>query len=251
MKTMQQVQEEDQYRMAEINQDFYQRLWASSKFYGPEHFNTWDVLSELCRTAPRRLEVGPGLRPRLPIQGTVFVEASEVACHHLDRAGGKVHSGNFETLQYSESSFDLICLFDVIEHISNDQAVFSKLNHLLADGGTLFFSVPLDASAWTSFDVLVGHYRRYDPEDLQVILNTHAFDIDRSAAFGMLPKSKILTELSTWFLRQHYETAMSFHNRFFFPLGLKLQKRLQFKPGLTLDDNIDEILVICHRRRRR
>ncbi len=250
MKTMQQVQEEDQHRMAEINQDFYQRLWANSKFYGPEHFNTWDVLSELCRTAPRRLEVGPGLRPRLPIQGTVFLDTSEVACQHLHHEGGKVHIGSFETLHYVESSFDLICLFDVIEHISNDQAVFSKLSHLLTDGGILFFSVPLHASAWTSFDVLVGHYRRYNPEDLQIILDTHAFDIDRSAPFGMLPKTKLLTQMSAWFLRRHYETAMSFHNRFFFPLGLKLQKKLQFKPGLTHNDNSDEVLVICRRRLR-
>jgi len=62
---MQQVQTEDGHRMAEINQSFYQRLWAYSNFYSPEHFNTWDVVSKLCLTAPRRLEVGPGLRPRL------------------------------------------------------------------------------------------------------------------------------------------------------------------------------------------
>ena len=251
MKTMQQVQEEDQHCMAKINHDFYQRLWANSKFYGPEHFNTWDVLSTLCRTTPRRLEVGPGLRPRLPIQGTVFVDASEIACQHLHNAGGQVHIGTFETLQYSENSFDLICLFDVIEHISDDQAVFQKLSHLLVDGGILLFSVPLHAHAWTPFDALVGHFRRYDPEDLQIILDTHAFNIERSALFGMLPKSKLLTQLSTWFLRRHYETAMSFHNRFFFPLGLKFQRTLQFKPGLMLDDNIDEVLVICHRRPRR
>ena len=47
MKTMQQVQEEDRHRMAEVNQTFYERFWANSHFYGPEHFNTWEVLSEL------------------------------------------------------------------------------------------------------------------------------------------------------------------------------------------------------------
>ena len=247
---MRQVQHEDRHRMAEINQDFYQRLWANSKFYGPKHFNTWEVLSELCRTAPRRLEIGPGLRPRLPIPGTVFVEASEVACQHLHQAGGQVHTGPFETFHCPESSFDLIGLFDVIEHISNDQGVFNQLSHLLADGGILVFSVPLYAHAWTSFDALVGHYRRYDPEDLERILDTHAFSIHRSAAFGMLPPSNFLTTLSAWWLRRHYDLAMSFHNRFFFPLGLKLQKKLQFKPGLVQDENIDEVLIICHRRPR-
>jgi len=251
MKSMQQVQKEDRHRMAGINQDFYERLWSNSKFYGPEHFNTWEVLSELCHTAPRRLEIGPGLRPRLPIKGTVFVDASEVACQHLHNAGGQVHIGHFETLRYPESSFDLICLFDVIEHISNDQAVFEQLSHLLTDGGTLVFSVPLYAHAWTSFDSLVGHYRRYDPKDLRVLIDQHEFDIQRSTPFGMQPSNPVLSKLGTWFLRRHFEMAMSFYNRFFFPLGLKLQKRLEFKPGMTDNTNIDEVLLICHRRMRK
>ncbi len=250
MKSMQQVQEQDRDRMAEINQAFYERLWAHSKFYGPEHFNTWDVLSELCAISPRRLEIGPGLRPRLAIEGTTFVDASEVACRHLEKAGGQIHVGPFETLQYPESSFDLICLFDVIEHISDDQAVFRQLSHLLADGGTLFFSVPLYAHAWTSFDTLVGHYRRYEPADLIALLDQHHFDIECSAHFGMQPKIKLVSKLGSWWLRRHYEMAMSYHNRFFFPLGLKLQKTLKFKPGLARDDKIDEVLVICHRQSR-
>ena len=250
MKSMQEVQLEDRHRMAEINQNFYQRLWANSTFYGPEHFNTWEVLSELSHTAPRRLEVGPGLRPRLPLSGTDFIDLSEVACQHLHEAGGRSHIGSLDTLDYPEGSFDLICLFDVVEHIPDDQLVFAQLSHLLTDGGTLFFSVPLHSHAWTPFDGLVGHYRRYNPEDLHIILDTHAFDIEQSATFGMLPKFKFLTTLSTWWLRNHYEMAMSYHNRYFFPLGLKLQKRLQFKPGLLSDDTIDEVLVICHRRPR-
>lgn len=250
MKTMQQVQEENRHRMAEINQAFYQRLWACSDFYGPEHFNTWDVLSELSRKAPRRLEIGPGLRPRLPIPETVFIDLSEVACQHLQNAGGHAHTTSFEAIQYPESSFDLICLFDVLEHIPNDQAVFAQLSHLLADDGTLFFSVPLHAHAWTPFDSLVGHYRRYDPNDLQMLVDTHHFDIQCSAPYGMQPKSTLLRKLGTWWLCRHYEIAMSYHNRFIFPLGLKLQKALLFKPGLACDDNIDEVLVICRRRPR-
>ncbi len=250
MKSMHQVQDEDQNRMVEINQNFYQRLWANSKFYGPEHFNTWEVLSELSLTAPRRLEIGPGLRPRLPINGTVFVDASEIACQHLHKAGGQVHACPFESLSYAKSSFDLICLFDVIEHMANDQAVFRQLSHLLADGGSLFFSIPLHAHAWTAFDTLVGHYRRYNPNHLVTLLDHHHFTIHRSAPFGMQPKSKLMSQLGTWWLSRHYEMAMSYYNQFFFPLGLKLQKPLQFKPGLMCDDTIDEVLVICHRRPR-
>lgn len=247
---MQQVQEEYRENIVQINHAFYERMWAQSKFYGPENFNTWDVLSELCRKAPRRLEIGPGLRPRLPIQGTVFLDLSEVACERLNAMGGNAHVGSIESLTLAEKSFDLICLFDVIEHIPNDQAVFHQLSQLLVDEGILFFSVPLHAHAWTGFDALVGHYRRYDPDDLKALVDRCGFDIRRSVAFGMQPKSTLLNKLSTWSLTRHFEVAMSFHNRFLFPLGLKMQRTLRFKEGLTCDPDIDEVLIICQRRPR-
>ncbi len=252
MKTMQQVQQDDRHRMVEINQAFYERLWAHSQFYGPENFNTWEMVSEQCLSAPRRLEIGPGLRPRLPIEGTVFFDLSQVACQHLTRAGGQTHLASIETVDqlYPESSFDLIGLFDVIEHIPDDKAVFAQLSYLLADGGTLFFSVPLHVHAWSSFDVLVGHYRRYNPEDLKALVELNCFDIRLSTPFGMQPKTKWFSKLGAWWLRRHYEVAMEYHNRYIFPLGLKMQKKLYFQPGLVSDRNIDEVLVMCNRRPR-
>ena len=53
-----------------------------------------------------------------------------------------------------------------------------------------------------------------------------------------------------WYLRKHYDFAMSYYNRYFFPLGLKRQKKLVFEDGLANDPKIDEVLVICKRRPR-
>ena len=249
-KTMQQVQAQDRERIVEINHDFYERLWSQTKLYGPENFNTWEVLEPLCQSAPRRLEIGPGLRPRLPIDGTVFLDLSEIACDKLNAAGGKAQRGSIESLDFVEASFDLICVFDVIEHIADDRAVFTQLGKLLDCGGTLIFSVPLHEHAWTDFDTLVGHFRRYDPDDLKQIVDEHGFDLERSVVYGMQPKSKFLSGLGAWYLRKHYDFAMSYYNRFFFPLGLKRQKKLVFEDGLANDPKIDEVLVICRRRDR-
>lgn len=249
-KTMRQVQAEDRERIVEINHDFYEKLWSQTKLYGPESFNTWEVLEPICEKSPRRLEVGPGLRPRLPIEGTVFLDLSEIACRELNAAGGKAQKGSIESLDFPPGSFDLICIFDVIEHIADDRAVFSQIENLLADGGTLMFSVPLHEKAWTDFDTLVGHFRRYDPDDLKKICAEHSFDVEQSVAYGMQPKSKFLSGLGAWYLRKHYDFAMSYYNRFFFPLGLKRQKKLVFEDGLVNDPKIDEVLVICKRRPR-
>lgn len=249
-KTMQQVQEQDRDRIVEINSDFYEKLWSQTKLYGPENFNTWEVLEPICEKAPRRLEVGPGLRPRLPIEGSVFLDLSQVACDKLNAAGGKAQKGSIESLDFPAGSFDLICIFDVIEHIADDRAVFAQLEKLIADGGTLMFSVPLHEHAWTDFDTLVGHFRRYEPDDLKKLVDEHGFDLEKSVVYGMQPKSKFLSGLGAWWLRKHYDFAMSYYNRYFFPLGLKRQKKLVFQDGLASDADIDEVLVICKRRAR-
>src|SRR6185437_9118492 len=61
------------------NRGFYESLWAQAKLIDPARFNTWPLLHELAQRAPRRLEVAPGLRPRLPLQGTCFVDLSVAA----------------------------------------------------------------------------------------------------------------------------------------------------------------------------
>jgi SAM-dependent methyltransferase len=249
-KTMQQVQAEDRGRIVEINHNFYEKLWAQTKLYGPENFNTWELLGPLSERSPRRLEVGPGLRPRLPIDDTVFLDLSQVACDRLNEAGGKAQKGSIESLDFPPASLDLIFILDVIENIADDEAVFRQLEDLLVDGGSLFFSVPLHSHAWTDFDTLVGHFRRYDPDQLKALVDRHSFDLEKSVVYGMQPKSKFLSRLGAWWLREHHDFAMSYYNRYFFPLGLKRQKKLVFEDGLASDVDIDEVLVICKRRPR-
>ncbi len=51
------------------NKRFYDALWSEAKLFSPEQFNTWPLVAELVAQTSRRLEVAPGLRPRLPPGG--------------------------------------------------------------------------------------------------------------------------------------------------------------------------------------
>ena len=248
MKTMQQVQVQDADRMVEINRRFYERLWSRAKLYTAPNFNTWPILSKLCATAPHRMEIGPGLRPRLPLEDTIFIDLSQTTVDRLVEAGGDARIGSIESLDFPDASFDLICAFDIIEHIANDRATFRRLSDLLSDNGVLFFSVPLHPEAWTAFDTLVGHYRRYEPNELKALLTDCDLEIQQSAGYGMKPKSKGLSRLGAWFLERHHKLAMFWFNHIFFPLGLKMQKKLQFSDGLANTDKVEGVLVICKRR---
>ena len=58
------------------NRSFYDPLWRDAQLVQPERFNTWPLVSGLASRVARRLEVAPGLRPRLPLADTQFADIS-------------------------------------------------------------------------------------------------------------------------------------------------------------------------------
>jgi SAM-dependent methyltransferase len=233
------------------NQAFYDGLWVGVKLQPPERFNTWPLLSRLAATAARRLEVGPGMRPRLPIAGTHFADVSAPAVRALRRLGGHAVTSEVGALPYGDARFDLVCAFDIVEHTRDDRRALADLARVLDPGGTLVLSVPLYMHAWTFFDEMVGHYRRYEPADLERALNEHGLSLERSAAYGMQPRSTLLLRMGMWWLRNHYEHAIAWYNRVFMPLALRRQKPLAFTPGLPRDPRVDEVVLVCRRDERR
>ncbi len=66
--------------------------------------------------------------------------------------------------------FDLVCAFEVLEHIEDDRAAVDQWVGWMADGGHLLISVPAFASRMGPMDHRVGHHRRYDPDAMQALL---------------------------------------------------------------------------------
>jgi len=229
------------------NRRFYDAIWSASYVVPPQRFNTWPLLSRLAASAPARLEIGPGLHPRLPIAGTYFVDVSRPALSRLKVRGGLATRGEITTLPFPDCTFDLVCAFDIVEHVEDDRQVFRELGRVARDEATIIFSVPLHPARWSAFDALVGHVRRYDPDDLLAILEEHSFVLKQSAGFGMQPRSRWLLDFAVWGLTQRRVQAMRWYNRLFLPLGLLLQRRLAWAPGLIDVATVDELLLVCGR----
>ena len=229
------------------NQRFYDRLWATVKLRPPRNFNTWPLLSRLAASAPMRLEGGAGMRPRVPIEGTHFVDLSWPAIRALRARGGLAASGEIGALPYTDRAFDLVCAFDIVEHVADDRRALAEIARVVRPGGTIVLSVPLYMRAWTFFDDLVGHCRRYEPGALRPLLAAHGLTLDESAAYGMQPRSELLLKFGVWWFEHHNTHAMNLYNRVFVPLALLFQKRLRFAPGLVDDPRVDEIVLICRR----
>jgi SAM-dependent methyltransferase len=229
------------------NRRFYDALWSAGYVVPPHRFNTWPLLSALAASATARLEIGPGLRPRLPLPGTHFVDVSEPALARLRERGGLATLGDVTTLPFPDRAFDLVCAFDIVEHVEDDRRVFRELSRIARDGATVIFSVPLHPARWSAFDALVGHVRRYDADDLVALLAEHGLTLERSAAFGMEPRSRWLLDFAVWGLTKRRVQAMRWYNALFLPLGLVLQRRLAWGPGLIDVASVGELLLVCRR----
>jgi SAM-dependent methyltransferase len=232
------------------NREFYDALWSRAHLERPNRFNTWPLISELLSDDQKRLEIGPGLRPRLPIAGTQFLDISAPAIERLNAQGGVAVSGEITALPYRDGEFGLVCAFDVVEHAEDGQQAFRELSRVLRDGAVLIFSVPLYKKYWSHFDDIVGHARRYEPADLMAQIEDSGLTLERSAAFGMAPKNPRLLKFGMDSLAKHRAVAMRIYNWLLMPLGLIFQKRLKFGPGLIDTNGVDEILLVCRRRRR-
>lgn len=231
----------------DVNRRFYDSLWAGARLVMPQRFNTWPLVESLLAGRTRTLEVAPGLRPRLPLESTRFVDISAPALARLRERGAEVALGRITSLPFASASFDLVCALDVVEHVDDDNGALAELARVSRRGGIVLISIPLHPSRWSPFDEFVGHKRRYEPRALLTQLARHEIVVERSAVFGMQPKSSRLSELGLWCLAHHRERALWWYNRFFMPIALRMQRKLQFQPGMIASDEVDEVLLVCRR----
>jgi SAM-dependent methyltransferase len=232
-----------------LNRRFYDALWGEARLIEPQRFNTWPLVAELAAAGTPRLEVAPGLRPRLPLQGTVFVDISLQAARRLRARAARASVGLINALPFADAAFGCVCAFDILEHVDDDEGALAELARVSADGAALLLSVPLHEDAWTAFDAFVGHRRRYERADLEAKLARHGFAVERSAAYGMQPASSRLLDLGLWFLVHQRRRAMWWYNRVFMPLGVHAQKPLALQRGWIDDARIDTVLLVCRRTR--
>jgi SAM-dependent methyltransferase len=234
--------------LLQVNRRFYDPLWTDARLVEPQRFNTWPLVCSLVAPSQPRLEVAPGLRPRLPLDGTHFVDISPPAVAKLRMRGANAVVALVSALPFPDRVFELVCAFDIVEHVDDDDAILSELSRVAAANAPLLLSVPLHPGRWTAFDDFVGHRRRYEPQRLLAKLAEHGFSVEQSAVYGMRPESSRVVDVGMWFLTHRRERAMWWYNRVFMPLSVRFQKKLALAPGLLDTDRVDEVLLVCRKR---
>lgn len=85
----------------------------------------------------------------------------------------------------SAERFDLVCAFEVLEHLADDTAALAEWSARLRPDGWLLLSVPAYQHRFGPADELVGHFRRYDPTAMVALLGRCGFGEIDLRQYGM------------------------------------------------------------------
>lgn len=111
-----------------------------------------------------------------------------------------------EALEQVSGTFDTITILDVLEHVEDDAAALRTMYRRLVPGGRLVLVVPAHQSLYGKRDRAMGHYRRYDKNELLSKIRGAGFIIQETRHWNAL------AFLPYWFCEKilHKELAVSY-----------------------------------------
>jgi len=113
-------------------------------------------------------------------------------------------NADFMAYERIDEKFDCVISCEVMEHIENDEKFIDKIRNLMMDQGQLILSVPARKKYWGFDDELVGHYRRYEKEELRSMVMNSGFSNIKIYSYGF-PFTNIIRYFRIIFAKFHYQ----------------------------------------------
>jgi SAM-dependent methyltransferase len=80
--------------------------------------------------------------------------------------------------------YDVIFVFDVLEHVKNDIMFLKSCAHLLKPYGYMIINVPASNKLFSAYDWQVGHLRRYNLKEIVKLAESSGLTIDQVSYWG-------------------------------------------------------------------
>ena len=129
-------------------------------------------------------------------------EARNLAVGLSEASSVKLHIHSDACVEW-EGLFDIVCAFDVLEHIKSDREALGDWNQWIKPGGKLLISVPAHRTRWGAGDIWAGHYRRYDKSDIRKLILDQGFTIEHFECYGFP-----LANFTEWIGERGYKKMM-------------------------------------------
>jgi SAM-dependent methyltransferase len=159
---------------------------------GAVNYNQWIARRFKAHVGKRVLEIGAGIGTitRELEPGLELLIALEVERFYVERLRNKfrgkphvrpylsdVALADWESLRAER--LDTIVLSNVLEHIPDDAAALQRFRQILPQDGRVVILVPALPALFGAIDEAVGHHRRYTRPQLQTLLESNGFTVER------------------------------------------------------------------------
>ena len=84
----------------------------------------------------------------------------------VSRGVEDVYNCSYEDFPFSDFNIGAVGLFDVIEHIKDPISFLKGIIDRVAVGTKIYITVPALQSLWSEVDVISGHFKRYNYQDV-------------------------------------------------------------------------------------
>lgn len=131
-----------------------------------------------------------------------LLEPSPAACEYLRENTGldPLCCSLPDTSPIEGRQYDLVALFDVLEHIEDDCQTLVNLGRMLSPQGKIFITVPAYRFLWSRHDEISAHFRRYTKKTLTEVIEKAGMQIETIGYFNSLlfPMGIISRLLDRW-----------------------------------------------------
>lgn len=160
------------------------------------NYNKWIAQTLLSFMKPPVLEVGAGTgNITAHITHVPEFTASEIDIDLVRSLEKKFLKGDISIMQYDittspkkflSNRFKTVFAVNVLEHIDDDRLAVENISKLLRPNGQVLLLVPAKKWAFTKLDAYLGHYRRYEKEELSNLLTKAGFEIKMIHYFNIV-----------------------------------------------------------------
>ncbi len=189
-----------------------------------KNYNSWlveKVVNNMPAKAEKIIDFGAGngcFAKEVEKQSNKRVVCIEPAENMQEHLQGLKKVKSLECLADNEADF--IYSLNVLEHIEKDEEVLRLLWQKMKRGGVVLIYVPAFACLYSAMDKEVGHFRRYEKEDL----------LKKVRAAGFVVKNCRYEDFVGWFAAMLFKLVSKksgrlskksvwFYDRFVFPLS--------------------------------
>ncbi|MGX7680267.1 class I SAM-dependent methyltransferase [Jatrophihabitans sp. DSM 45814] len=106
-----------------------------------------------------------------------------VAQRRITPQGGTVLQGT-DAVVPTGTTYDLVCAFEVLEHIEHDREALADWIEYVKPGGHILLSVPAFQERFGAMDEHAGHFRRYAPAEIAERLVQAGFVTPQVTVYG-------------------------------------------------------------------